>query len=35
MLFAGEPVELLNRSRFPIPACLGISFSAWRATRRF
>jgi hypothetical protein len=34
MFFTGEPVELLDRSRFPIPACLGISFSAWRATRR-
>lgn len=34
MLFAGEPVEPLVRSRFPIPACLGISFSVLHATRR-
>jgi len=32
MFFAGEPVQLLDPSRFPIPACLGISFSAWRPT---
>jgi hypothetical protein len=28
-LFGGQPLELPDQNRFPIPACL-ISFAAWR-----
>jgi hypothetical protein len=34
-IFSGEQLEPLDPSRFPIPACLGISFSVWRTTRGF
>jgi hypothetical protein len=33
MLLSGQPLELPDPNRFPIPACLSISFAVWRDTR--
>jgi hypothetical protein len=33
MLLSGEPLELPDPNRFPIPACLTIAFAVWRDTR--
>jgi hypothetical protein len=33
MLLAGEPLELPDQNRLPMPTCLSISFAVWRATR--
>ena len=33
MLLSGEPLELPDPNRFPIPAYLTIAFAVWRDTR--